>query len=424
MVYSEMEQMNVLVISYYFPPMGLSGVQRTLKFVKYLPLFGWNPIVLTTNVPKYYAFDEDLINEIGSLGIEVYRTEATNQTLKKIKKFPSTYWFHKLGRIFLNFFLQPDTKITWKKKAIVLGRDILRKHNVDVIYSTAPPFTDFLVAQQLSREFNVPFVVDYRDVWVDNPFQLYPTLIHKNFSRKLEEEVLKEASSIIVTYRGTKEILLSRYQFLKSEDITIIPHGFDSEDFDKYGSCTVNPRKFVVTHSGLFQDDRNPKYFLKAFSQFIEERKDEIVKEAWFIGLMRKSHFRYIRRYKLEQNVKLFGYQPHQEVIRLLCQSNVLWLVFEDNVRSPGKLFEYFGARKPILICAPDGYMKRLALESNCAIGVEPRDVEGIFHALNTFYDFWSGNSLPRPSEDFVKKFDRKILTSELARQLSLSCKI
>lgn len=419
-----MELRNVLVISYYFPPMGLSGVQRTLKFVKYLPNYGWNPLVLTTNEPSYYAFDGELNAEIESLGISVFRTGLTNSNRRKIKKFPSAYWFQKLGRIFLNFFLQPDTKITWKRKALQLGREILRQNHVDVIYATAPPFTDFLVAQQLSNEFNIPFVVDYRDVWVDNPFQLYPTFFHKNFSRKLEEKILKQAHSIIVTYRGTKEILLSRYQFLRSEDITIIPHGFDSDDFDKYGKCVVNPSKFVITHSGLFQDNRNPKFFLKAFARFVNDRQDGKDKEAWFIGIMRKSHIRYISQFKLEAYVKLYGYQPHQDVIRLLCQSNVLWLVFEDNVRSPGKLFEYFGAQKPILICAPDGYMKRLALESNSAIGVEPRDVEGIYNALNTFYDLWLNNALPRPSTEFIQRFDRKILTAELARQLSLACKI
>lgn len=419
-----MEHRNVLIISYYFPPMGLSGVQRTLKFVKYLPSYGWNPIVLTINEPSYYAFDEELNKEIELLGVEVYRTGTKNLGHRKVKRFPSAYWFQKLGRIFLNFFLQPDTKVIWKKKALNLGREILQKHNIDVIYATAPPFTDFLVAQQLSREFDIPFIVDYRDVWVDNPFQLYPTLFHKNFSRKLEEAILKEAHSIIVTYRGTKEILLSRYTFLRSQDIVIIPHGFDSEDFNKYGNCVPNPTKFVVTHSGLFQDNRNPKYFLKAFARFVNDRQDGNQKEAWFVGIMRKSHIRYIHRFKLESYVKLYGYQPHQEVVRLLRLSNVLWLVFEDNVRSPGKLFEYIGAKKPILICAPDGYMKRLALESNAAIGVEPRDIEGIYNALNTFYDFWLNNTLPQPTDDFVERFDRKILTGELARQLSLACKI
>lgn len=417
-----MERRNVLVVSYYFPPMGLSGVQRTLKFVKYLPDFGWNPIVLTTYPKSYYAFDDELRQEIDEDKVKVYRAGVEGKP--KLKRFPSNYFFQNVARYIASFFLQPDTKIYWKKKAIGVGRKILQENKVDVIFATAPPFTDFLVAQELADEFNLPFVVDYRDIWVDNPFHFYPTFFHKLYVRKLEEKILKKAARIIVTFRGTKDVLLTRYPFLRSDEVVIIPHGFDSGDFEAVKDVKPDPKKFVVTHSGLFQDNRNPKYFLKGFARFLENRSDGIPKEAWFVGLMRNSHQRLIKKFKLEENVKLFGYQPHTEVVRLLKKSNLLWLMYEDNVRSPGKLYEYFGARKPILICAPDGYMKSLALESEAAIGVEPRDVEGIYRALNTFYDLWRSDSLPTPSENFLQKFDRKSLTENLGYQLALSCRI
>lgn len=417
-----MDNRNVLVISFYFPPMGLSGVQRTLKFVKYLPEFGWNPLVLTTSPKSYYAFDEELQQEIDESTVKIFRTGT--QSKRKVRGFPSNYVLQNVGRYIASFFLQPDTKIKWKKKAIELGKRILSQNNVDVIFATAPPFTSFLVAKELSDEFGIPFVVDYRDVWVDNPFHFYPTLFHKMYVRKLEESILKQASRIIVTFRGTKDVLLTKYPFLRSEEVVIIPHGFDEKDFNLSENIRPDPKKFVVTHSGLFQDNRSPKYFLKAFSKFLEARNDGFSKEAWFVGIMRKSHIRLIRRFRLESNVKLFGYQPHSQVVRLLKMSNLLWLMFEDNVRSPGKLYEYFGARKPVLACAPDGYMKSLALESEAAICVGPRDVEGIYRALNTFYDFWLSDSLPEPSSSFLEKFDRRILTETLSYQLALACKI
>lgn len=419
---ANMNRRNVLVVSYYFPPMGLSGVQRTLKFVKYLPEYGWNPIVLTTSPKSYYAFDEELHKEIDESVIKVYRTGEN--TKLKVRKFPSNHIIQNFGRYLASFFLQPDTKILWKRKAIDLGRKVLSENNVDVIFATAPPFTDFLVAHQLSKEFNIPFVIDYRDVWVDNPFHFYPTFFHKVYVRNLEETILKEASRIIVTFRGTKDVLLTKYPFLKSDEVVIIPHGFDKIDFENCENVKPDPHKFVITHSGLFQDNRNPKYFLKAFSKFLESRKDGVPKEAWFIGIMRKSHIRMIQRLGLEGNVKLFGYQPHKEVVRLLKMSNVLWLMFEDNVRSPGKLYEYFGAKKPVLICAPDGYMKSLALESEAAIGVGPRDEDGIYRALNTFYDLWKNDSLPEPSDSFLEKFDRRSLTELLGYQLAFACRI
>ncbi|MCX7908655.1 MAG: glycosyltransferase family 4 protein [Ignavibacteria bacterium] len=419
---SRMDIRRVLLISYYFPPMGLSGVQRTSKFVKYLPEFNWEPIVLTSSPKSYYAFDEELQRELDETKAKVFRTGIS--TSRKLKKFPRNILIQNIGRIILSFFLQPDTKVLWKRKAIELGREILSNHKVDVIFATAPPFTDFLIAQELSKEFNIPFVVDYRDVWVDNPFHFFPTFAHKMYVRKLEENVLKEASRIIVTFRGTKDVLLTKYPFLKSDEVIIIPHGYDKKDFEMVEDIRPDPNKFVVTHSGLFQDNRNPKFFLKAFAKFVEVRNDGIPKEAWFVGLMRKSHIKLIKKFNLETKVKLFGYQPHSEVVRLLKMSNLLWLMFEDNVRSPGKLYEYFGAKKPVLICAPDGYMKSLALESDSAIGVEPRDVEGIYRALNTFYDLWRNETLPEPSDSFLEKFDRKILTEQLSLQLALACRI
>ena len=419
-----MNNKNVLIISYYFPPMGLSGVQRTLKFVKYLPEFNWKPIVLTTSPKSYYAFDDELQKDLETLDVEVYRTGEYSPEQRKVKPFPPSYRLQNFFRFLASFFLQPDTKILWKKKALNLGRKILQENKIDVILATAPPFTDFLVASTLSEEFKVPFVIDYRDIWVDNPFHFFPTFFHKNYVRKLEESILKKATRIIVTFRGTKDVLLTRYPFLKSDEVVIIPHGFDASDFSSFENLKPVPGKFVVTHSGLFQDNRTPKYFLKAFSEFVKTRNDGIPKEAWFIGIMRKSHKKYIKRYGIEENVKLFGYQPHNQVIRLLKMSNILWLTFEDNVRSPGKLFEYFGARKPILICAPDGYMKNLALESKAAIGTNPRDVDGINRALNTFYDLWQKDILPVPANDFVEQFDRKKLTQELAYQLALACEV
>ncbi|MCX7880238.1 MAG: glycosyltransferase [Ignavibacteria bacterium] len=419
-----MDTNNVLIISYYFPPMGLSGVQRIMKFVKYLPEYNWSPFVLTSATNKYYAFDKELMKEIPSDGVRIYRTGKINESKLKVRSFPSNYIFQNFGRFFLSFFLQPDSKIFWKRKAIELGEKILKENKIDVIFATAPPFTDFLIAYDLSEKFKIPFVVDYRDIWVDNPYHFYPTFLHKNYARKLEEKILKKASRIIVTYRGCKEVLLSKYPFLRNDEITIIPHGFDEIDFQHFHNVKPIPKKFVVAHSGLFQDNRNPKYFLKAFSNFVRSKKDGIEKEAWFIGIMRKSHIRYIKKYDLEGNVKLFGYQPHSEVIRLLKMSNLLWLTFEDNVRSPGKLYEYFGARKPILICAPDGHMKTLAIQSNAAIAVDPRDVVGIQKALNTFYHLWQIDALPSPSEEFLSNFERKFLTKQLAYQLGLAYQI
>jgi hypothetical protein len=178
-----MNEKKVLVISYYFPPMGLSGVQRTLKFVKYLPLYGWRPVVLTTSSSEFYAFDDTLSEELPDNEYRIYRTESKSKDLKgeskyKLKKFPS-YLIQKIGRAVLQTIYQPDSKKPWLKHALKLGEEIINENQIDVIFATAPPFTDFLVAKELSSKFNIPFIVDYRDVWIDNPFHFYATPFHK-----------------------------------------------------------------------------------------------------------------------------------------------------------------------------------------------------------------------------------------------------
>jgi glycosyltransferase involved in cell wall biosynthesis len=416
------ENFNVLYIAYYFPPMGLSGVQRTLKFTKYLPEYKWNPLVLTADSYDYYAYDEALLDELPT-DLQVFRTPTSKKQSKVTRKFPN-YFIQKLGRIFLSWFYQPDSKIKWIKSALELGSKIINDYKINAILATAPPFTDFLTAYQLSQKHDLPFIVDYRDTWVDNPFHYYPTPFHKGHNINLEKKILTHADKVIVTTRFSKETLLRRYRFLTHEDIVIIPHGFDQKDFNLHSDVRTNPNKFVITHSGLFQDNRTPKYFLKALSLFLIKNKDaKELLEVRFVGLMRKNHLKLIKKYNFEKNCICTGYVTHTESVRHLLESDILWLMMKDVVRSPGKLYEYFGARKPIFINCPKGNMLQLALDTKAAFANEPEDVKGILSNLQKMFELWQNGKLPKPDENYIKSFDRKKLTSELARELSLILK-
>jgi glycosyltransferase involved in cell wall biosynthesis len=416
---------KVLVVSYYFPPMGLSGVQRTTKFVKYLPEYNWHPLVLTTTPGAFYAFDPTLEEEIADKPVDVFRTQPADFTrfLKgkkgSILKFPSKLK-QKLGRTILQTIYQPDSRITWKKAAVELGSEIIANNPVHIIFATAPPFTDFLVAQELAEKHNIPFIADYRDIWVDNPFHFYATPFHKEYSLRLETGVLKRAAKAIVTTRYAKELLLKRYGFLGHEDVFIIPHGYDEEDFAPFKNVRPNPAKFTITHSGVFQDDRTPKYFLKALAKFMAKHPEAPV-EARFVGIMRKPHSKLVKKYKLDNVVKCVGYVSHGEAVQHLMESDVLWMMVNDTVRSPGKMYEYFGARKPMLISSPEGIIRQTALESGAALVTDPDDVEAILRSLETLYQLWKTKTLPVPDERFVKQYDRKYLTGTLARELALA---
>lgn len=406
---------NVLVIAFYFPPMGLSGVQRTLKFVKYLPEFGWNPIVLTAAAESYYGYDESLMREI-SQDTKIFRTPGSG---KPSRKFPS-YFVQKIGRAVLQTIYLPDSKVKWKIPALKLADYIFKLHNIDVIFATSPPYTDLIIGKELAEKYKVPLISDYRDIWVGNPFNFYPTPFHKNFHVENERSVLSKSDKVIVTNRDAKELLIQSYpNSISHDEVAIIEHGYDRTDFENIDYNKDNS-KFVITHSGMFQDDRTPLYFIKALELLKDKIKEKFSKvEARFVGLMRKEHIKQIDKSLVKSNCKLIGYVSHKEAVSHLLESDLLWLMLNDTARSPGKLYEYFGANKPILISSPDGAMKTLTLESGAGFASMPKDEKSIFKIILDLFFLWEEGNLPKPKKDFIEKFDRKILTGKLAQVLS-----
>ena len=187
------QQRNVLYIAYYFPPLGLSGVQRTLKFVKYLPSYGWKPTVLTVGPTGYYAFDESLLREIEEAQVDVIRTGSLdiNRMMKGKRpvRMPSE-GLRKILQFFGDLFLIPDSKIGWKRKAVKAASELLRTKHFDAIVATAPPQTDFLIGYILKKRFKVPLVLDYRDAWLEYPFKYFPTPLHRILHRRMERRVV------------------------------------------------------------------------------------------------------------------------------------------------------------------------------------------------------------------------------------------
>ncbi len=413
---------RVLVVAYYFPPLGLSGVQRTLKFVKFLPEYGWQPTVLTVEPGGYYAKDESLLEELEGRGISVVRTRSVDPLRAMAKKDVVTIPRERLRSIASNIsqtFLQPDNKIGWKKHALRGAEDIFRRgERFDAIFATAPPFTDFLIGRELKRRFRVPLVIDYRDGWVGNPFNFYATPFHRAYARRLEEGVLRDADRVVVVHRRLKELLITQYPFLGFEDIHIIPHGYDAEDF---GAWAPRERegKMRFTYSGVFYDKRTPKYFFVGLARVFQEHPETRgMIEARFVGQFRKEHLKYVKRFNLGDAVAITGYLPHRDCVREVMASDVLWMMMTDTISTPGKVFEYIGARKPVLACVPEGVVKQTLLESNAATITPPNDTRAIADAIFHLFTLWKRDELPVPSESFVQRYDRKALTWDLVKVL------
>jgi glycosyltransferase involved in cell wall biosynthesis len=261
-------QRNVLIIAYYFPPMGLGGVQRTLKFAKYLPTFGWRPIVLTVGPTGYYAFDESLLKEVEESGIEVVRTGSfdPNRIFKnKGRVRQPREIFRKLLQFLGDCFFIPDTKIGWKRKAVKAASEILKTRKIDAIFATAPPQTDFLIGLALKRKFKIPLVLDYRDAWLEYPFKYFHTPLHRWWHRRLERKVVRRCDRIVVTHRRVKENIVTRHPFLRYLDVTIVSQGFDPADMDIPVVEQPGPKKKLrITHAGTFYAGRSPEPLLRA----------------------------------------------------------------------------------------------------------------------------------------------------------------
>lgn len=423
---------KVLVIAYYFPPMGLSGVQRTLKFVKYLKNYNWEPTVITTGKVAYFAHDESLKKEIDETGVRVIRVAGSDPnsmlSSKGTVKLPSEFirnTFNKLSQI---FFI-PDNKISWAKKAHKKVIEILANEHFDCIFITGPPFSQFDVFSSLKQSHNIPLILDYRDLWYDSYFSFYFTPFHRLLNKKKEYRALKAAELIIVTNRKLKEKLINTYKFLTFNDVVIVSHGYDQQDFDNITAQPKSQNKMVLMYSGIFMVYSTPKYFLEAFKQLTIERTDIASNiELHFVGLLRKENKKLIQKLKLQSFIKDHGYVNHIESIAKLKSADVLWFMVgrRKNIDAilPGKVYEYFGTRKPVIACVPEGAAKMVANEYKASFITEPDDIDQIKKTIAEVYQQYKESNLPVPDESYVEGFRRDVLTEQLAKQLNKVLKI
>ena len=422
---------KVLVIAYYFPPMGLSGVQRTLKFVKYMKRYNWEPTVITTSSVGYFAHDDSLLKEIENENIRIIRTAGNdpNSLLSRYGtiRVPGEIIRKLFNRISQTLFI-PDNKISWSKKAYQTASEILEKENFDIIFVTIPPFSAFNMAVKLKEKFDIPLLADYRDLWFGSYFAFYPTPLHRFLHKRMEYKALKAVDKVTVTNRKIKEKLIKNFKFLTFDDIVIVSHGYDTADFDEIKPLPKEMDKMILTYAGVFIEYSTPEYFLKAFKKVTKERPDIAAKiNLNFVGLLRKENKKLIKKLKLENYVTDYGYLSHKDSIEKLLSSDVLWFMVgkRKNIDAilPGKLFEYFATLKPIIACVPKGAARTATVAYEAAFITEPDDIEGIKSTILKVYDLYIKNELPKPNQEYIEKHRRDFLTEQLTKQFQFLIK-
>lgn len=416
-------QKHLLLIAYYFPPLGMSGVQRVTKFAKYLPDNGWDVTVLTAEPGAYFAFDKSLLSDLNRPGITVVRTASFDPT-RWIKsgsvQLPSER-NRRFAALVSQTVFQPDNKIGWYPFAVGKGRGLLDREKYDAILSSAPPYTGHLIAEKLSRKSGVPYVLDYRDDWVENPRHEYPTEWHREVSERMERKVLRTASHVVVINDPIRISILNRTRDLDLKPgVTVVPHGFDPEDFPEYEKNRPRNDQMVLLYTGVFYDAQRPDAFLEGFASFLNvcpEARGKVC--ARFLGLLPQDSDELIRRLGLDQVVQYGGYVSHAEVVMEIKTADVLWMTIGEAKGSEGistgKLYEYFGSRKPILGLVPTGTARNALTEYGAAEIVHPSDVDGVALAIRRLYDEWNSGVQRQPNLECVRTFDRKRIAANLA---------
>ncbi|RNC85579.1 MAG: glycosyltransferase [Balneola sp.] len=408
---------SVLFILYYFPPMGGSGVQRPLKFIKYLREFGWNPIVICPEPGAYHSFDESLQKELDEMEIEIHRVRGNtplHRTGKRKLVFPT--WLESFLRKISLFFWLPDNKKGWINEGYKKAQQLLRKGDIDLIFASAPPYSNLMLADKLKRIFDIPLIMDFRDDWLNSHFINYPSRFHYSRMRSLESKTIENADCLITINKYIADSLSSRC----STRIEIIPQGFDSEDFSVLPKLNSDPKKISFLYSGTFYVQSGPGIFLEAMSRFIEENpKYSSVIELHFQGFLSERDRKLIEAKGLSDVTVYYGQVNHKEAVKNLLIADVLWMNNNHKKRpeaiSFGKTYEYMASKKPVLALLPEGDAKETLKNYGKAFISNPESVNDVYSNIEKVIKHLEEETMPQTNDEFVLKFDRKVLTAQLA---------
>jgi len=374
---------TVLIIAYYFPPLGMGGVQRMAKLAKYLPEFGYTPIVLTVKPIRYPALDRTLLDELPE-DVKIYRSGSFDPArISHLIKIPIPGGKLR-SKIKQAGVAWPDSKIGWRDQAVKEARKIVQSHTVDLILSSSPPMTGHMVARDIHQESNIPWVADFRDIWeTHSPEKLFddPTLIEKSHGL---------LASICTDAHGLTCVNDSIGAMLPASARTILG-GFDPDDF-KTIDVSVDPNTFTLCYLGTISPVNPIEPFFKAAraacgkeTELSERLRINLVgiNNADAIDTMATTH-------GLQGKITCTGYLPHREALAAASATDVLLLGVPPDMPGiiTGKIFDYLALPAPILASAPpDGEVQRLMKTYDGGICVAPEDDNSLVDALLSLFD-------------------------------------
>ncbi len=422
---------KVLIITYYWPPTGGSGVQRWVKFSKYLRRFGWEPVIYTPENPEQLATDESLLKELPEdltvlkrRILEPYalyrklfgggaasKGEGVNPLNQQKKSFKQKLAVFLRGNLFF-----PDPRAGWVCPSVAFLSRYLKEHPVDAIVTTGPPHSMHLIGMKLRRRTGIRWIADFRDPWTEMHYFKHMGLLPWTAARhrRVEQRVLDEADTVIAVSAPVRD----DFQARTTTPVVLITNGFDEDDF-----AAVPPvlpaDTFVLAHTGLFASDGNPLALWDVLARKCSS--DASFRAQLRIRLAGKTDpeiLEALANRGLTANVENLGYLPHQETVALQRSANVLLLPLRQEPEYakalPGKIFEYLAARRPVLGIGQEGGAAAAVLkDSGAGVMYDWDRVEPVRNFIDSAWERHLQGADSAPAGD-IAGYSRLALTEKL----------
>ncbi|MCU7615596.1 glycosyl transferase family 1 [Chryseobacterium sp. PBS4-4] len=434
-----MQEKKILIITYYWPPAGGPGVQRWLKFAKYLPEFGWEPIIFTPENPSYPLIDESLMKDVPE-NLEIIKTkiwepyqlaEKLNKSNKKFKagQFDvgnNQSWKSKLSIWVRGNFFIPDARVFWVNPSVKFLEQYLKINKIDVVVTSGPPHSLHLIGLQLKQKFpDIKWIADFRDPWTEISYYKHLKLTNKSDKkhRQMESDVFKNADITLATSYTDAENFREN-----GANAVCITNGFDENDATKTlkfsQSQTLEPlnsqTKFTLSYIGVLEQLRNPENLWKALDDLVKSN-DEFAEnfKLKFVGRIDDKILQSIETSSLKNHIDNLGYLSHDKAIGEMANSSMLLITNFPNESSkgiiPGKIFEYLATGKQIISFGPnEADVAKILDETNAGKHFSYQDSEAIKNFIQEKFELWKGGNL-QESKGNIDKFSRRNLTKNLA---------
>ncbi len=427
-----MNSKKILIITYYWPPAGGPGVQRWLKFVKYLPDFDIQPIVYIPENPTYPIVDVNLEKEVSEKAIilknkifEPYQL-ASIFSKNKTKKISSGIIPNQKKQTFLdktllwirgNLFI-PDARVYWVKPSVAYLEKYIDENNIDTIITSGPPHSLHLIGLELKQKMNISWFADFRDPWTTIGYHksLRLSTRAERKHKALEYQVLNTADTVIVTSKTTK----TEFEAITNKPIAIITNGYDSEPATK---ITLDS-KFSLAHIGSFLSERNPAILWESLAELLKEIPDfKLHLELKLIGAISQEVLDAISQFGLNSYLNNLGYVSHSEAVAHQRNSQVLLLIEINSEETksiiPGKLFEYMVSNRPIIAIGPkDSDFAEIITGTNTGVFFQYTEKEKLKNTIVSYYNQFLEGKLQSYAVG-LQKYSRKNLTKDLAQLIN-----